>query len=126
MLHKTTEMKDTTSPTDPKNLKQSKTTSDLFLEDLIKSSKEDQVYKLASLFFTPEDIAFFVGLNSEEFKRRIKFSPEDGLVIAYRKGVMETEIKLRFDTHRYALSGSPEAINSMKDYLSKQKISEIE
>lgn len=119
-------MKDTTLLTDPKNLKQSKTTSDLFLEDLIKSSKEEQVYKLASLFFTPEDIAFFVGLNPEEFKRRIKFSPEDSLVIAYRKGVMETEIKLRFDTHRYALSGSPEAINNMKDYLSKQKISEIE
>ena len=119
-------MKDTTLLTDPKNLKQSKTTSDLFLEDLIKSSKEDQVYKLASLFFTPENIAFFVGLNPEEFKRRIKFSPEDSLVIAYRKGVMETEIKLRFDTHRYALSGSPEAINTMKDYLSKQKISEIE
>ena len=100
-------------------------TSEMFLEDLIRLSKEDQVEKLASLFFAPEDIAFFVGLNPEEFKRRIKFSPEDALVIAYRKGVMETEIKLRFDTHRYALSGSPEAINSMKDYLSKMKISEM-
>lgn len=96
------------------------------MENLAKSSKEDQVEKLASLFFTPEEIAGYVGLDPEDFIRKIKFKSNDKFVEAYRKGVMETEIRLRFDTHRFALSGSPEAVNSMKDYLSKQKISEVQ
>lgn len=103
----------------------SKTMSEEYLEKLIGSSKEEQIYELASLFFTPVEIADFVGLKVNDFISLIKYTPDDPYAVAYKKGVMDTRIKLRFDTKRFALSGSPEAVNSMKDYHSKQSISEI-
>lgn len=103
----------------------SKTMSEEYLENLQELSNEEQIYELASLFFTPVEIADFVGLAVDDFISLIKFVPDDPYAVAYRKGVMDTRIKLRFNTKRFALSGSPEAINSMRDYHSKQSISEI-
>lgn len=103
----------------------SKPISEIYLENLQESSKEEQVYELASMFFSPSEIADYVGLDCNEFIENIKYSKHDAYADAYRRGVMDTRIKLRFDTKRFALSGSPEAVNSMKDYHSKQSISEI-
>lgn len=100
--------------------------SEQFLQELTELSEIDQVKELASLFISPRDIAAFVGFSEEEFLMKLKFEPEDDFVKAYRRGVSETKIKLRFDTKRFALSGSPEAANAMKDYLSQQEISEIQ
>lgn len=81
---------------------------------------------LASLFFTAKQIADFIGKPFEDFVRTLNHKPEDPLSIAYKKGKMKTEILLRFDTNRFALAGSPEALRDMKDYLLKQNISEHE
>ena len=76
------------------------------------------------MFFSPSEIADYVGLDNNEFISNIRYSHNDPYAAAYKKGVMNTKIQLRFDTKRYALSGSPEAINTMRDYMSKQKIDE--
>jgi len=99
--------------------------SEEYLEKLQELSKEEKIYQLASMFFSPSEIADYVGLDCNEFIENIKYTKYDSYADAYRRGVMDTRIKLRFDTKRFALSGSPEAINSMKNYYSKQSISEI-
>lgn len=99
--------------------------SELYLENLAGLSEEDQVRELASLFFTPREIADFIGIDADKFISDLQFEPDNNMVKAYRKGVAETKIKLRFDTKRFALAGSPDAANSMKDYLSKQQLSEM-
>lgn len=81
---------------------------------------------LASLFFTTKQIAEFIGRRADEFIHIISFEPDDPLTVAYNRGKMKTEIMLRFDTNRFALAGSPEALRDMKEYLLKQNISEHE
>lgn len=81
---------------------------------------------LASLFFTTRQIADFIGKPYDDFVQIINHKPDDPLAIAYHRGKMKTEIMLRFDTNRFALAGSPEALRDMKEYLLKQNISEHE
>ena len=93
---------------------------------LIKSSEAEKVETLASLFFTTKQIAAFIGKPVEEFKRLLQYKPADPLTVGYNRGKMQTEVMLRFDTKRFALAGSPEALKDMKEYLLKQNISEHE
>ena len=81
---------------------------------------------LASLFFTTKQIAAFIGKPYDDFVQIINHNPDDPLAVAYHRGKMKTEIMLRFDTNRFALAGSPEALKDMKEYLLKQNISEYE
>ena len=100
--------------------------SEKFFEDLSKLDKDQKVFELASLFLKIQDIAYFIGEKPEELAKTIKLHPSDPLAIAYHRGKMKTEIMLRFDTNRFALAGSPEALKDMKEYLLKQNISEYE
>lgn len=81
---------------------------------------------LASLFFTAKQIADFIGIPHEDFIRNLNHEPDDSLTLAYHRGKMKTEIQLRFDNLRFALAGSPQALEDMKNYLLKQNISEHE
>ena len=101
------------------------TSAELY-EMLIKSSEAEKVETLASLFFTTKQIAAFIGKPLETFVQTLNHKPEDPLTLAYHRGKMKTEIILRFDTNRFALAGSPEALRDMKEYLMKQNISEHE
>lgn len=89
-------------------------------------SDAEKVETLASLFFTTQQIAAFIGKPIEDFKRILKYKPDDPLTIGYNRGKMQTEVMLRFDTKCFALAGSPEALKDMKEYLLKQNISEHE
>lgn len=95
-------------------------------ERLIQSSEAEKVETLASLFFTTKQIAAFIGKPLEDFVQILNHQPADPLSIAYNRGKMKTEILLRFDTNRFALAGSYEALRDMKEYLLKQNISEYE
>ena len=108
-----------------KQQKSTPTSAELY-ETLIKSSDAEKVETLASLFFTTQQIAAFIGKPIEEFKRLLQYKPDDPLTIGYNRGKMQTEVMLRFDTKRFALAGSPEALKDMKEYLLKQNISEHE
>ena len=101
------------------------TSAELY-EMLIKSSEAEKVETLASLFFTTKQIAAFIGMSLETFVQTLNHKPDDPLTLAYHRGKMKTEIILRFDTNRFALAGSPEALRDMKEYLLKQNISEHE
>lgn len=101
------------------------TSAELY-EMLIKSSEAEKVETLASLFFTTKQIAAFIGKPIDDFVRVLNHKPNDPLTLAYHRGKMKTEIILRFDTNRFALAGSPEALKDMKEYLLKQNISEHE
>lgn len=103
-----------------------KQTSEQLYETLIKSSKAEKVETLASLFFTTKQIAAFVGIPHEDFVRTLNHNPDDPLAIAYHHGKMKTEILLRFDTKKFAIAGSPQALEDMKAFLLKQNISEHE
>lgn len=110
--------------TDPKKSDQSKMTSEEYLNRLQTLPKEEKVEELASLFFTISEIALFIGMKPDELKDIISFDECDPLSIAYRRGKLQTQIKLRFDTARFAASGSPAALEDMKSFLSKQNFDE--
>lgn len=99
-------------------------TSEQFFNKLSGLDKDQKVFELASLFLKIEDIAFFIGMEPEELSKIIKLHPADELSIAYHRGQMRTMIMLRFDTRRYAFSGSPEANKEMLQHLSEQMYSE--
>lgn len=99
-------------------------TSEEFLEKLSASSDADIVRELAALFFEIPDIAFFLGMETEKLATIINLHPDDALSIAYREGQLRTKIMLRFDSRRYALTGSPEATKVMFQHLAEQIKSE--
>lgn len=117
-------MSASTQQTDPRNSDESKLTSEQFFNKLSGLDKDQKVFELASLFLKIEDIAFFIGMAPEELSNIIKLHPSDELSIAYHRGQMRTMIMLRYDTRRYALSGSPEANKEMLQHLSEQIYSE--
>ena len=111
-------------PTDPKKSKESKETSQQFLERLNASSDVEIVEELASRFFSITKIALFIGMNPEKLRGIVMYDEGNELSRAYWKGKMKTEIVLRFDTLNFATHGSPQAAAEMKEYLSEQQIEE--
>lgn len=111
-------------PTDPKKSKESKETSQQFLERLNASTDVEVVEELASRFFSISKIALFIGMNPEELRAIVMFDEGNAIARAYWKGKMKTEIVLRFDTLNFATHGSPQAVAEMKDYLAEQQIDE--
>ena len=117
-------MNATTQQKDHPISKLSPETSDQFLKRLQGLSDVQKVEELASLFFTVDQIAQFVGLDTNKFRNDLIFDKQNILVAAYYRGQLKTKIKLRFDTRRYADAGSPSAEYEMLNFLTEQKISE--
>lgn len=122
----TIEMNVTTQqPEEPKQDK-SKQTSKASYNQLIESSETEKVETMASLFFTTKQIAAFIGMKHSDFQRIINYDAENPISVAYHRGKMKTEIILRFDSLKFAMSGSPQALEEMKDLLIQQNLSENE
>lgn len=79
---------------------------------------------MASLFFSLADIAVFLGYDIDEFRSEIRFKPTTDRAIAYHKGTISTQIKLRLETLDFAIKGSSKAEETMLDYLARQKETE--
>lgn len=94
------------------------------MERLLTLPIENKVEEMSALFFTISDIAIFIGMERDELKQIIQFKKADPIHIAYRRGKLRTEIKLRYDTQRFALAGNPQASEDMKKYHSQQIIDE--
>lgn len=119
-----TETNATTQPTDQQNLNRSDETSEQFLKRLTESPVEVRVEELAALFFTIAEIALFIGMDEEELRTEITCDTESPISQAYYRGKLRTKIMLRFDSRNYALHGSPQALQEMREYLSDQQIDE--
>lgn len=113
-------------PTDKEKQNQSGEISELSYQTLLESSDVQKVEILASLFFTTKQIASFIGMAHDEFIRIVNYEPDNEMATAYHRGKMMTEIKLRIDSLKFALSGSPQALEEMKQFKVKQSISENE
>lgn len=94
------------------------------MQRLTELSLECQVEEMAALLFTITEIALFIGMDEEELRSEITCDSSSPLSKAYRRGQQRTKIKLRFDSLNYALHGSPQALNEMKEYLADQYIDE--
>ena len=94
------------------------------MKRLTESPIEEQVEELAALFFTVAEIAIFTGIEEEKLRMAITCDPDDTLSKAYFKGKLRTKIQLRFDSRNYALHGSPQAVQEMREYLANQQIDE--
>ena len=110
--------------TDQQNLNKSPETSEEFLQALIESPVEKRVEELAALFFTIAEIALFIGMDEEDLRTEITYDTDSPISQAYYRGKLRTKIQLRFDSRNYALHGSPQAIQEMREYLSDQNIDE--
>lgn len=99
-------------------------TSEEFLQNLIALSDEEKVSELSSLFFTISEIAVFLDINEEDFRQKVLFEKDSWQSKAYYKGIMRTTIRMRYDTRRFALAGSPQAEEEMKQFLTRQKLEE--
>lgn len=94
------------------------------MKRLTESSLEEKVEEMAALLFTIADIALFTGMDEEELRSEITCRTSGKLATAYRRGQLRTKIRLRFDSLDYALHGSPQALNEMKEHLADQYIDE--
>ncbi len=99
-------------------------TSEEFLQNLTALSDEEKVSELSSLFFTISEIAVFLDINEEDFRQKVLFEKDSWQSKAYYKGIMRTTIRMRYDTRRFALAGSPQAEEEMKQFLTRQKLEE--
>ena len=110
--------------TDQQNSNKSPETSEQFLKRLTESSLETQVEELAALFFSIREIALFTGLDEDKLRSSITGIAATPLSKAYYRGQQRTAIRLRFDELNYALHGSPQAAQEMKEHLFDQIIKE--
>lgn len=116
----------TTQQQEEQKQHKSKQTSEASYNQLIESSDAEKVETMASLFFTTKQIASFIGMKHSDFLHIINYDSENPLSVAYHHGKMKTEIVLRFDSLKFAMSGSPQALEEMKSLLIKQNLSENE
>ena len=98
--------------------------SEQFFNQLSELTVEKQVEELSSLFFTISEIALFIGEDAETLRSVIMFNKDSEISKAYNRGKLRTRILLRFDSRKFALSGSPQAVQEMREYLSDQNIDE--
>lgn len=110
--------------TDQKKSDKSETTSEKFLKSLSELTVEKKVEELAALFFTITEIALYIDMDAEQLRNIIVYEKESEISKAYNKGKLQTRILLRFDSRDFALKGSPQALQEMKEYLADQQIDE--
>lgn len=111
------------SPIEQARLDNSELTYEQYLEILQGLSEAEMVDELASLFLRVDEIEDIIGYELGKLKEEIQ-DPNSVLGRAYRHGVARTKLRLRLDTMQFALSGSPQAAEEMKEYLSDQMMSE--
>lgn len=99
-------------------------TAEQFYQRLLSLPVEAQVEEMAALYFTVQDICTLTNLNSSQIVSEDYNTQPTEVQKAYRRGVLRTKILLRFDTKRFAIAGSPAAVDEMKEYLSDQIKSE--
>jgi hypothetical protein len=93
------------------------------LEILQELSEPELVEELASLFLTVQEIEDILSFDRDYLRLEIQ-NPNSDFGRAYRRGVARTKIQLRFDTRKFAVLGSPQAMKDMLDNLSDQIMSE--
>jgi hypothetical protein len=81
------------------------------------------IEEYASLFFTIDDIALLLDIDSEEFRREVR-GRNSPRAMAYLKGRIKTEVAIRRSTKEFAEKGSPQAEALMNEYNVKQKLNE--
>lgn len=101
-----------------------KETAEEFYQRLLSLPVAQQVEEMAALYFSVDDICTLTSLKPTEIINDINYNEPTEIQKAYRRGVLRTKILLRFDTKRFAIAGSPAAVDEMKEYLSDQIKSE--
>lgn len=76
------------------------------------------------MFFSIAEIALFVCMDEENLRTEITCDTDSAISQAYYRGKLRTKIRLRFDSLNFALHGSPQAVQEMREYLSDQNIDE--
>lgn len=79
-----------------------------------------EIESMASLFFTPEEIAINIEVDPEEFIEMILSKTGDGYK-RYIKGCLTTEVDLRRAILQAALHGSTPAQQMMRDWKNRSK-----
>lgn len=102
----------------------SRETAEQFYQRLLKMPVVEQVEEMAALYFSVDDICTLTNLKATDIINDINSDDATEIQKAYRRGVLRTKILLRFDTKRFAVAGSPAAVDEMKEYLSDQIKSE--
>lgn len=87
----------------------------------------DEVEKLASLNYSPKEVAFVVGISEEEMSDKMSDKDSD-LFKSFWKGFYTTDIKVRSSIFKLAASGSPPAqalaIKLQEQNLNKMKFND--
>lgn len=83
----------------------------------------DQIQEYASSFFSPQEIAIIMDLNTPEFI--LMFSAEGPVKNAYNKGRLIQEAKLRKVILELAAKGSSPAQTLAMDIIKNSKLSNI-
>lgn len=81
----------------------------------------EEIEAMATLFLPPDDIAINIGVDPEEFAELIHIKTGLGY-LAYFKGWIKTEVKLRNSILQAALNGSSPAQQMMLQYQNKAAI----
>ena len=82
-----------------------------------------QVYDLAGLFLSPEEIAVLMDLDVSEFLSQIK-SRKGEAYLQYMKGKTVSKKAIRENVVKMAKHGSPQAEDLAEKYIAEQKIAE--
>lgn len=83
----------------------------------------EKIKELASQLMRPDHIALLIGVDQEEFKRKIKHKGSDAYK-AYESGKAETILELRKQEIKLALLGSPLAVDIVRRFLVDQEENE--
>jgi len=84
---------------------------------------EDQlkeIESMASLFFTPEEIAINIEVDPEEFITQLRAQSSEAFR-RYTKGRLNSEVDLRKAIQQAALHGSTPAQQMMRDWHNRSK-----
>ena len=79
-----------------------------------------EIESMASLFFTPEEIAINIEVDPDEFVEMLVAKTGDGYK-RYIKGSLSTEVDLRRAILKAALHGSTPAQQMMRDWQNRSK-----
>ena len=83
----------------------------------------EKIKELASQLMRPDHIALLIGVDQEEFKRKIKHKGSD-VYKAYESGKAETILELRKQEIKLALLGSPLAVDMVRRFMVDQEENE--
>lgn len=80
----------------------------------------EKIKELASQLMRPDHIALLMGIDQEEFKRKIKHTAGEAY-LAYETGRAETILELRKQELKLAKLGSPLAVEMVHKFLKEQE-----